>query len=216
MPRTIEKIVYQYGELSDKAKEKARQWYRDASAQDSDWYDFIFDDAARMASILGIEIATQTYNTVGGGTSAEPAIYFSGFWNQGDGACFEGRYSYAKQAHKAIRKEAPQDNELHRIADALFELQKANGYKIEASVKHRGRYSHKYCTEIDVTDSRTGNNVESDDVEANTAGLLRDFMDWIYKQLESEWEYRNSDGYVTETIEANGYEFNEDGRRACV
>jgi hypothetical protein len=43
--------------------------------------------------------------------------------------------------------------------------------------------------------------------------LARDFMDWIYKQLEKEWDYQNSDEQVEESIRANEYEFLEDGVR---
>ena len=35
---------------------------------------------------------------MGGGTRAKPCIWFSGFWSQGDGACFEGYWSNAKGA----------------------------------------------------------------------------------------------------------------------
>lgn len=44
--------------------------------------------------------------------------------------------------------------------------------------------------------------------------LLRDYMRWIYKQLEKEHEYQNSNEVVDETITINEYEFDEDGNRA--
>ena len=43
---------------------------------------------------------------MGGGSLQKPRIYFSGFWSQGDGACFEGRYAHARrraQSDPAIR-----------------------------------------------------------------------------------------------------------------
>ena len=48
------------------------------------------------------------------------------------------------------------------------------------------------------------------------AELLRDFMNWIYQQLENEHDYLLSDEYVDDTIRANEYEFTENGKRACV
>lgn len=39
-------------------------------------------------------------------------------------------------------------------------------------------------------------------------------MRWIYRALEAEYEYQDSDGQVDETIKANEYEFEEDGSRA--
>jgi hypothetical protein len=43
--KTIETTVYQFKELSDEAKEKAREWYRDG-ALDYEWWDFTYLDAA--------------------------------------------------------------------------------------------------------------------------------------------------------------------------
>ena len=55
--RTIETAVYQYEELSESAKETARQWYL------SDWdffeYDHVIEDAQTYAEIIGIEFDTR-------------------------------------------------------------------------------------------------------------------------------------------------------------
>lgn len=40
-----------YEELDDAQKEKARDWYREASVHD-DWYDFVYEDAIRIAQGL--------------------------------------------------------------------------------------------------------------------------------------------------------------------
>jgi len=42
---------------------------------------------------------------------------------------------------------------------------------------------------------------------------LRDFADWIYRQLEREYEYQTSDEQADEAIRANGYTFTEYGKR---
>lgn len=209
MSRTIETEIYKFDELSDQAKEKAREWWRDCQAGDSDWHDFIFEDAVQCAKILGIEIATHSVKLMGGGTRQDPTIYFSGFWSQGDGACFEGYYSYAKNAPKLIRKHAPQDAELHRIADCLFTIQQQAGYGLTASMKHRGHYNHSGCMTVDVEHAR-GWNVEL--WEDSLTQLMRDFADWIYNQLQKEYEYQNADEQVDDAIRANEYEFESDGR----
>ncbi len=38
-------------------------------------------------------------------------------------------------------------------------------------------------------------------------------MNWIYRQLEKEYEYQNSDECVDENILCNSYTFTEDGKR---
>jgi phytoene dehydrogenase-like protein len=45
--KIVEVRVYQFNELSDDAKEKARQWFRDR-ALDYDWWEGIYDDAATI------------------------------------------------------------------------------------------------------------------------------------------------------------------------
>lgn len=209
--RTISKNVYKYGELTDGAKDKARDWYRQG-ALDFEWWDAVYEDAATMAAILGIDLMTRTAKLMNGTTIKKPNIYFSGFSSQGDGACFGGTYEYAKGASKKIRAAAPLDKELHRIADALQKVQRANFYRLFASVIPSGRYSHSRSNIIDVSsldDERTITAETSDAVSE----LLRDFMDWIYTRLEKEWDFLNGDEQVAEAIEANEYEFDENGSR---
>jgi hypothetical protein len=45
--RTIETTVYEFGELSDSAKERARDWCREG-ALDYEWWDSTYEDAARI------------------------------------------------------------------------------------------------------------------------------------------------------------------------
>ena len=40
---------------------------------------------------------------------------------------------------------------------------------------------------------------------------LRSFADWIYRQLEKEYEFNMSDENVDESIRINEYEFDETG-----
>lgn len=49
-----------------------------------------------------------------------------------------------------IREYAPQDTELHRIADALQAIQRRNFYQLRADASHRGHYYHEYCMAISV------------------------------------------------------------------
>ena len=196
-PRQACKTVFKFDELSDEAKEKAiEKWNEDGL--DYEWWDYVEEDAKRMGALMGITV---------------DKMYFSGFWSQGDGACFEGSYEYVKGAVKAIMTEAPSDTELHRIAKDLQDIQRRNFYGLSASVKQRGHYSHEHCTVIDVSDGRENAPWQvSDETEEAIAEALRDFMRWIYRNLEREYEFITSAEEVAETLRINEYDFLENGR----
>ncbi len=212
MPAIIETNVYQLDELADEAKVRARSWYRQHGF-DYDWYDSVFEDFGRICQLLGIDLRTRAVRLMGGGTRSEPCIYFSGFSSQGDGACFEGRYDYARGMCRAIRDYSPEDVELHRIADALEAAQWRNFYQLSATVRHRGRYSHEYCMDIAVGRESPVYQPPTAGAEEAVTEALRDLARWLYRQLEREYEYQTSDEAVDEAIAANKYSFTETGRR---
>lgn len=210
---TITKTLYKFDELSDDAKEKAREWYRRGCLHD-EWWEFVYEDASTIAKLLGIDLDQKPVKLMNGSTRYDPAIYFSGFCSQGDGACFECSYSYAKGSVKAVKSHAPQDKELHRIAEVLQAVQRRHFYKITATSKHRGHYNHSGCMSIEVgcehCDPGYAGHCEEEELIVRA---LRDFADWIYKQLETEHDYQMSDECVDENIKANEYDFDADGNR---
>ena len=200
-----------FDELSDEAKERARKWYRQGNCDDSSWSECTIDGAKEIGKSMGMEV---------------DKVYFSGFWSQGDGACIEGTWRASDVKVDKLKEYAPQDKELHRIGDGLAELAKEypDGY---FKVKHRGHYSHSRCTSFDVELPREQEEeleygspeykalqVKLGQDEDTLIELARDFMDWIYRTLEKDWDYQNSDEQVDEAIRANEYEFLEDGTRA--
>jgi hypothetical protein len=191
---TITRTLYQFDELSDKAKENARDWYRNLI--DSNDYDSVIDDAKAIAKLMGIEITN---------------IYWSGFSSQGDGACFEGTYQYKKGSVKAVKEYAPKDEKLHSIVESLFNIQKRNGYGLQAKVFQFGRYYHSNCVRIEVEREKFG---FSNKDENELKETLKDYMNWIYKQLDEENDYLYSAEHIDDTIRANEYEFTENGKKA--
>ncbi len=211
--RVVETNVFQYDELDDRAKERAREWYSRHVFEDPCDWEYVYEDAAEVADILGIDLRQRRVTLVGGHHRYEPSIYFSGFCSQGDGACFEGTYRYAKGATKKIRGYAPQDKELHRIADELQAVQRKHFYHLIASMNHTGHYCHSGCMSVEVEHSEDRYR-DIGDAEEEITQLMRDFADWIYERLSDEYDYRTSDEAVEEAIRANEYEFDEEGARA--
>ncbi len=206
MPRVIEITVYTIDELSDVAKDTARAWYR-TSCLDYEWYDFVYQDFETICGILGVTLRTSPVRLYGGGTRDKPHLYWAGFSSQGDGASFEGSYSHAKGAVKAIRAHAPKDHELHCIADALQAVQRRNFWQIHGTITQRGRYCHEYTMTIDVERDSPTWQPPTDDAEDAVTEALRDLARWLYRQLRDAYEAETSDCAVDEAMEVNGWTF---------
>jgi hypothetical protein len=190
MPQTISITAYTFDELSDEAKEKAREWYREG-ALDYDWWDYTFEYATYVGKALGIQI---------------DKIYFSGFYSQGDGACFVGRYEFRPDWREALNQECGGEDrdELAAIGETLQDYRTHDPDEAVVAVGRATRfYNHENTTSI-----------ESKSHEVRDA--LRDFMRWIYSKLRDEYEYLNADEQVDEGIRNNEYLFTENGRRQAV
>lgn len=187
--------VFAYSELSDSAKERVRQWH--CETLDNQWSESAIDDAKEIAALMGWTIER---------------VNFSGFSSQGDGAQFVGSMRYAKKCAVAVKQHAPQDVELHRIAQAWQKLQQANFYALRATVKSSGYYCHEYCTSFDCEDTRHNYGWIKDETEKQIAIIARDFMRWIYRQLEKEYDHESSAENVAELCDANEWRFLESGK----
>lgn len=192
---TIKTDIFDFDELSYSAKQKAMQWY--CNDPHDFWSDCVLDDAKEVGALMGFDIEN---------------IYYSGFSCQGDGACFTGSIRYKKGALKNVTEYVPKDTELQRIAREWQSLQKRNFYALRASVKHSGHYSHEMCTTFECEDTRHSYGWLRDDAaEDDIKEIARDFMRWIYRQLESAYEYETSEENIAEMCQANGWRFTEDG-----
>lgn len=220
MPRTKCKEVFSFDELSEAAKEKARDWYREG-ALDYDWWEYIYEDAATIAGFLGIDLRQKPVRLMGGGTRYDPSIYFQLSYSQGDGAAFEGHWQASKVNLKKLKEHAPQDEELARIGTVLADIaERHKDANAACSLTHRD--NQKVSAELNTDRSDEEHslkeweiiNTEERAVEEEIEEALEDFATWIYGQLRAECDYRMSDEAVDEEIKVNGYEFNEDGTRA--
>lgn len=212
MPQVIATTVYHLNELPERAKDRARSWYREGGS-DHDWYDAVYEDFQRIVEILGIHLNTRTVRLVGGGTREDPCIWFTGFWSQGDGASWTGIYAYRKSSAADLRAYAPQDQTLQSIAARLQAAQRQNFYQLRAKVTHRGNYYHSYSMAIEVTRDGPFSQEIAGDAEVIIVNALRDLAKWLYRQLEQEYDYLTSDEAVDEMLIANSYTFTEEGRR---
>lgn len=204
MTEIEEKTEFEFSELSERAKDAARQAYIANDYPHDDWWDSVFEDAVRMGAILGIEISTSQHTSHKGRNYFTTDIFFSGFWSQGDGASFEGAYACAPEASSLIRAEAPEDETLHRIADQLSLLQTTRRLlglePFSATISTSGGYCHSGAMDVTVSYDEGGETSYDDALEKSITKLMRDFADWIYNQLETGHDYLTSDEVVDEQL----------------
>lgn len=193
---TTKTQAYTIHELSDKAKERAHsQWLENFEFYGAE---YVIEDAKEIAALMGWRIEK---------------VFYSGFCSQGDGACFEGTIRYTKGCYKNVVAYTPKDTELHRIANEWQDIQKRAFYALSAKVKQSGHYMHSGCTSFDCMDTRTQwGYLENAEIEQSIIQVGRDFMDWIYKRLESAYDYETSLEAFIENCDANAYEFDEFGK----
>ncbi len=211
--REVIENVYTFGELSKVVQARVLERYRGYASEYFD-ADYIIEDAIRVGELFGIEFAQRkVVHTVGGTDKFEPAIYWQGFGSQGDGARFEGKYAYRRGSLSAVKSYAPADETLHNIARNLATVQRKHGYKLSARVvaDSGSHYSHANSVSIYVEYGSTGLGVLTDEQtdEIAIADNLRAFMQWIYRQLNAEYDYRMSDECILE--ELTDKEFYSDG-----
>ena len=222
--RTIELKVYKFNELSDEAKAKVLERHRNWNVDYTDWYDCVYEIWQEKLAAVGFDDAK---------------IHFSGFWSQGDGACFDAEI----KALIFAKAHGYNDLECHIIE--MFDPR----YKIENVNSH---YSHENCRDVQYQECYNGL-AEMEKVldtpkderplligtleEAEAVSLLEtilqsgsdlrpdlfmslekdmekareDLSRQIYRDLESEYESLTTDEAVIESLESNDIEFDEDG-----
>lgn len=194
--KTISVELYQFDELSDKAKEVARDWFK-KDYPDHGWWESVYDDAREIATRFGVEIDD---------------IGFSGFWSQGDGACFTGTFRSAdliKTTEEHFESEYPTEEGLHALLRRLQAVRHQENSLLK--IIARGHYSHSGTMEVEDPDC-----YYLWDEACEVRDCLRRFADWIYAQLEKEHDYLVSDECVDESITANEYWFLISGGRSTL
>ena len=146
------------------------------------WYEDTFDTIRTAGTLVGLDI---------------DRIYFDT-----DLYCiFNADYEYVRGAVKAVRNEFPWADDLCQVAKDLQDLQRRRFYSLRCEVSSQ-RVSNSYrCFRF------------GEDYECDALGdILDDFAHWARILLRDEYEWLTSDEAIREMIEANEYEFTEEGK----
>lgn len=193
--------VYKFKQLSDEAKDRVRQWY--AECLDYDWWDFVYDRFVEEMSEYGIDIDTKD-------------IHFSGFWSQGDGACFSVSMvtsdviKYLKETKQTKKYWQLYINLLRDNIDLCFDIKGNDRWGHSMSL---GNFD--FTPYVEAFDNDTVCNkayTAAEELATDVLEYCQDRAVDLYKQLEEEYDYLVSDESIKESCKVNGYRFTVDGR----
>lgn len=192
--RIIEKKVYTFDELDERAKEKAREWMRDG-------YDYSWTGEVR--------------DTLKAFESAFPVTAKD--WQYGPGDYqVTARYTGDDNAEEltGLRLRTYLINNYGRILTTAKTIRKG----------WQGKSRKSKCQKEDNACPFTGVCFDESALapirkfikkpdNSTFSELLAECLDSLFADASNDWEYQLSDEAIDETILANGYEFDEDGNR---
>lgn len=177
--------------------------YRDINVDFGDWSDSVIENFKERVLEYGVDCER---------------VYYTGFYSQGDGACFNGQVVDLDKFMKAM---GASWDDYPRTLDVLKKL----GEDIHISWKHSGsNYYHENTLSFDIEYDRMEDSLSWDDPEllheaaqaidkaadAEYQVLAEDVRSFVqglckdlYTRLQNEHEYLTSDEAVAEAIEVN-------------
>lgn len=180
---TTTRKILTWNELNEEQKTKVIEKLSDINIL-HDWYEYSIVDFTEMLKMLGFY---------------DVKIQFSGFWSQGDGASFTGKFKVPstkkelKERVKKLRLTYPRQKVFNY--DSMNFTKEEKQDEILEVFRITSFYSHENTISADNNDLKE---------------FARDFSREIYKSLENEYNYLTSREAIIEAIEANDYEFYED------
>lgn len=194
--RTICKDVYKYDELSAGAKSRARDWYREASASDNYVLDEMMDSLKALFKAANIKIKDWSV----GAYNRNNYVSF----DMGDAGELTGARALAWLENNLL--------DGLRITRAEFMAKRRDYLKYGDSYrvgKIKPCPFTGVCYDDDLLDSLRADVKSGDTLKDAFSNLA----DKVGRMNEDALEYQNKDEQVAEMIEANEYEFTEDGNR---
>jgi hypothetical protein len=221
MSKVIEVEVFKYDELSDSAKQKARDWY--IESMDYEWWGSVYEMAIEDGKEKGFYI---------------DKINFSGFYSQGDGASWSGFVD--------VRQWLEENCDDSIGVSAWCQLIQEDIVTKNIQVTQSGRYSHEetmsfanveddsdnfpdeykivqdsilkgmevqHLFDIIVTDP-TCPYKNVDDITTAIAISGKQYARDIYARLREEYEYLCSEEMMLDHFDCNDYHFTNEGELA--
>ena len=196
MSKIIQETVYTIDELKEQFPEvykKAIEKNQDINT-DFEWYDFIEADYIEQLEKIGFY---------------DIEIQFSGFWSQGDGACFSGNWYKDRVDLSKVDIEEIYSDSIKNLYGTLVEITNScsdGSFCITTS----GRYCHENTMSIDgefYDESGEFIYMDDDRILSECKCIARE----IYRSLEEDYTYLTSEPSILETLQCNEYYFDLNG-----
>ena len=207
----VEEIsTYTYQQLNDEAKEQAKQWWYEHGAE-HEWWEFTYEDFKREGYELGFVI---------------DKFGFSGFYSQGDGACWEGKVDVATwlktHTEDSIGRDAWCALIQEGFCDKHFSIHTRNNHYSHSNtmtcvgwdwVDENGEEDYLYLKQPSIFQGMHYRDVRNiitssdfkhkdpNDIEQAAFESAKDYADQLYKQLREEYEYITSEANLIEMCE---------------
>lgn len=196
--RTIETQVFQFDELSDAAKEKAREWYR--SGDSYPWAEENRDSLEKFCEVFPVKARDWSYDAWNCSISLRVTCDDETAELSGPRllAYLQNNYAGVFSRAKRYRKGA--------AVGTGVKVRKSRVMREETSCPFTG-----YWIDESLLDPLRAFLKKPDG--RNFADLLTDCLESWVKNCRDDCQYQQSDESVDETIRANEYEFTADGER---
>jgi hypothetical protein len=209
--RTESINIYKFAELSEESQEKALNHLRYVNVE-HDWWEFQYEDLKTLCKLIGIDVDLKK-------------TYFRGFYSQGDGSAFTADVDVTEVisgiAEQKWKTEFPtlelnfgklnvDRRVLCLIADGVIDVRadiKTANRETAVTLEYSADFNWNECTNYNRIES------ELEKLESWLDDVMETLNGHFFKRLRDEYDYQTSDEAVKESIEANEYEFTEDGEQ---
>lgn len=206
--RTVRTKVYKFSELSEQAKEKAIEWYRNGNTYD-DYSREIIESAKKVAELFNLKFGRE-YTDIRTSHIDDNILELKGirlykylinnYYNE----LFTPKYIKAIDRELRCKQficKVNTDYKGEKYTMIYSKLKRDNSCVLTG-----------VCYDMDILQP-VYDFLKRPDKSTTFEDLMNEIEGAISKTFSSNEELVNSDEYITDTIEANEYEFTKDGNR---
>lgn len=192
---TTPNIRAQFDALPTEKQAAILDKHRDCNVECYEWWDYEVEDFANRLNGVGICVSPRQ-------------VYFSGFWSQGDGACFEGYvtdWPLFLEKHGLLPKFQPFLDLIPKADTCRFRSTTRRGNNMITNIEwsctnwaEEGSVRHTMVQAlIDLCESLL---IEFEDA---CGTVFQDHASQLYRDLEAEYDHLTSDEEVLDHLIAN-------------